>query len=259
MEVRLGVQLFHRTTRVVRPTLDGHAHYVRCLSILQEIEDAEGDLAGTEPKGELRIEVQGTLVRAFILPGLDNFMAKYPGIDLSISERDRWVDLVEEGVDCAIRWGELPDSDLIVRPLGQAERCTSASPGYLQAHGIPSEPGDLDAHRMVGLRSMTSGTIRPLHFTVDGQIESATPPTSVCVTGPESYRAATLRGLGLAQMPLFHVEEDLRAGRLVSVLPEFEVPRVPLSLLYPRSRQLSPRVRAFVDWTVAAFRDAEHV
>ena len=112
---------------------------------------------------------------------------------------------------------------------------------------------------MVGLRSMTSGMIRPLHFTVDGQIESATPPTSVSVTGRESYRAATLRGLGLAQMPLFHVEEDLRAGRLVSVLPEFEVPRIPLSLLYPRSRHLSSRVRAFVDWTVAAFRDAEHV
>ncbi|MEM7683182.1 MAG: LysR family transcriptional regulator [Pseudomonadota bacterium] len=259
MEARLGVQLLHRTTRVVRPTLDGQAYYQRCLSILDDIKEADGAFAAAEPKGSLKIEVQGTLARFFLMPGLSDFLARYPQIDITFSERDRWVNLVEEGVDCTIRWGELPDSDLIVRPLGMAKRITCASPEYLEAFGQPKLLSDLEAHRMVGRKSLTTGEIRPLQFVIGDELSSVMPPAQVSVTGPESYREATLLGLGLAQMPLFHIDEDLKSGRLVKVLADFRVPDVPISLLYPRSRQLSSRVRVFIDWAVAAFRDDRYM
>lgn len=255
MEQRLGVQLLQRTTRVVRPTLDGQAYYQRCLSILNDVEEADSAFAGAPPKGPLRIEVQGTLARHFLVPGLPDFLARYPEIELFISERDRWVDLVEEGVDCALRWGELPDSDLIVRPLGMAKRITCASPDYLEKFGEPTSLSDLETHKMVGILSMTTGAVRPLHFAVKAQIESLTPPAQVSVTGPESYRLSALLGLGLAQMPLFHIDDDLRLGRLSQVLTDFPVPSMPVSLLYPRSRQLSSRVRVFIDWAVKAFQN----
>ncbi len=255
MERRLGVQLLHRTTRVVRPTLDGQAYYQRCLSILNDVEEADSAFAGAPPKGHLRIEVQGTLARHFLMPGLPDFLARYPEIDISISERDRWVDLVEEGVDCAVRWGELPDSDLIVRQLGNAKRLTCASPDYLAQMGHPETLEDLTGHRLVGMRSLTTGAVRPLDFVVDEKIQSLSLPMRVSVTGPESYRASTLLGLGLAQMPRFHIEDDLNKGSLVSMLNDWPPPTVPVSILYPQSRQLASRVRAFIDWASVAFRD----
>lgn len=115
METRLGVRLLQRTTRVVRPTLAGEAYYRRCLGILDDIEDAEGAFTGAQPKGLLRVEVQGTLARHFLMPGLPEFFERYPHIELSMSESDRWVDLVQEGVDCASRYGKLRDSELVAR------------------------------------------------------------------------------------------------------------------------------------------------
>ncbi|WP_390913863.1 LysR substrate-binding domain-containing protein [Pseudosulfitobacter sp. SM2401] len=255
MEQRLGVQLLHRTTRVVRPTLDGQAYYQRCLSILNDVEEADSAFAGAPPKGHLRIEVQGTLARHFLMPGLPDFLATYPEIEISISERDRWVDLVEEGVDCVLRWGKLPDSDLIVRLLGMAKRITCASPDYLEKFGEPTSLSDLETHKMVGMRSLTTGIVRPLHFDVNDQIKNVSPSTRVSVTGPESYRLSTLLGFGLAQMPLFHIDDDLKHGRLRQVLENYIVPSMPVSLLYPRSRQLSARVRVFIDWAVRSFQN----
>lgn len=255
LEARLGVQLLQRTTRVVRPTLDGEAYYRRCLAILRDVEEADEALSGASPKGLLRVEVQGTLARHFLMPGLLDFLARYPEIELSLSERDRWVDLIEEGVDCALRWGKLPDSDLIVRQVGMARRLTCASPEYLAQMGYPERLEDLAGHNLVGMRSLTTGAVRPLDFVVDENIQSLTLPMRVSVTGPESYRASTLLGLGLAQMPRFHIEDDLNNGSLVAVLNDWPPPSVPVSILYPQSRQLASRVRAFIDWASVAFRD----
>src|SRR5215510_1760046 len=142
-ERRLGVRLLQRTTRVVRPTLDGEAYYRRCLAILQDVEDAEGAFAGTRPKGTLRIEVQGTLARHFLMPNLPAFITQYPDIEISMSESDRWVDLVHEGVDCALRWGDLADSGLIARRLAVLTRITCAAPDYLKRFGRPKTVDDL--------------------------------------------------------------------------------------------------------------------
>jgi DNA-binding transcriptional LysR family regulator len=253
MEARLGVRLLQRTTRVVKPTLDGEAYYRRCLAILDDVEEAEGAFSGAQPKGVLRVEVQGTLARHFLMPGLPEFLARYPGIELSVSESDRWVDLVQEGVDCALRYGRLRDSDLVARPVANLERLTCATPAYLARFGMPTDFESLVGHRVVGLRSITTGNIAPLEF-LDGEgTHSLTLPSSLSVTGTESYLAGIRLGLGLAQVPRFHVDADLKAGTLVAVLEDFRPPSAPVSLIYARSRQLSPRVRLFLDWAARQF------
>jgi DNA-binding transcriptional LysR family regulator len=255
LEERLSVRLLQRTTRTVRPTLDGEAYYRRCLAILDDVEDAENAFRGAAPKGMLRIEVQGTLARHFLTPGLPAFFARYPGIEIVMSESERWVDVVREGVDCVLRFGILPDSDLVARQVTLLERITVAAPAYLARFGRPQTPDDLAGHRQVGLRSITTGVLRVFEFaSADGEVvrlNDIAAPYSV--TGTESYRDGVLLGLGLAQMPVFHVADDLAEGRLERVLADYPVPAMPVSVLYPRNRQLSPRVRLFIDWAVRQF------
>jgi DNA-binding transcriptional LysR family regulator len=253
LENRLGVRLLQRTTRTVRPTLDGEAYYRRCLAILDDVEDAEGAFSGAVPKGTLRVEVQGTIARHFLMPGLPQFFADYPDIEIAMSESDRWVDVVREGVDCVLRYGVLPDSDLVARTVITLERITCAAPGYIERYGAPATPDDLANHRAVGLRSLTTGALAPFEFVDTQGLTRIDVPAPFSVTGTESFLDGVRLGLGLAQMPLFHVEHDLAEGRLQRLLPEHPVPSAPVSVLYPRSRQLSPRVRVFIDWIVQRF------
>ena len=159
LEARLGVRLLQRTTRVVSPTLDGEAYYHRCLAILADIEDAEAAFGDTKPRGLLRIDVHGTLARHFLLPGLTDFLERYPGLQLHIGEGDRLVDLVREGIDCVIRAGDLQDSSMVARRVALLAEATCASPAYLARHGMPTTPGDLEGHRMVGFVSSATGSI----------------------------------------------------------------------------------------------------
>lgn len=253
LEARLGVRLLQRTTRHVSPTLDGEAYYQRCLSILADIEDAEGAFAGAKPKGMLRVDVHGTLARHFVLPSLPSFLETYPDIEFYMSEGDRLVDLVREGIDCVLRVGIPQDSDMIARRVAMLEEITLASPAYLERHGIPEHPDKLDGHRMVGFRSTATGGVMPLEFLVDGSIRNVTLAATVTVNAAESFMSAARLGLGLIQVPRYHAERDLAAGTLIHVLPDFPLTETPVSLLYPRNRQLSPRVRVFIDWLVKVF------
>ena len=253
LEARLGVRLLERTTRQVRPTLDGEAHYRRCLSLIADLEDAEGAFGGAKPRGLLRLEVQGTLARHFLLPNLPGFFAEYPDIEINMSESDRWIDLIREGVDCVLRFGHLPDSDMIARQVVVLERLTCAAPNYFERYGTPVDPGALDGHRMIGLRSLTAGRLRPMEFMIGDKLREIALPVTMSVTGPESYLATAKLGLGLVQVPRFHAEADLARGTLIQVLPDCPPPAAPVSLLYPRNRQLSPRVRVFIDWLMRAF------
>lgn len=256
MEERLGVRLLQRTTRTVMPTLDGEAYYRRCLAILDDIEDAEGAFSGAIPKGTLRVEVQGTLARHFVMPGLPQFFANYPDIEIAMSESDRWVDVVREGVDCVLRYGALPDSDLVARNVTTLERITCAAPVYLERYGHPKTVDDLAGHRAVSLRSLTTGALTPFEFVQPDGIKRIELPSPLSVTGTESYLDGVRLGLGIAQLPVFHVARDIAKGRLVRVLADDLVPPGPVSVLYPRNRQLSPRVRVFIDWIVQQFAPA---
>jgi DNA-binding transcriptional LysR family regulator len=253
LEARLGVRLLQRTTRVVSSTLDGEAYYRRCLSLLADLEDAESAFAGTKPRGMLRVEVQGTLARYFMMPSLPAFFATYPELELYMSEADRFIDVVREGVDCVLRYGNLTDSDMVARRVALLELVTFASPEYIARFGLPTHPEQMEGHRMVGLRSPTTGNLRPMHFTVDGVVQNVALPATMSVTGPESYVLSVRLGLGLGQIPRFVIEEDLAAGTLVEVMEDHVPPPAPVSLIYPPNKQLSPRVRIFIDWMAREF------
>ncbi|CAI1158764.1 MULTISPECIES: LysR family transcriptional regulator [Serratia] len=253
LEARLQARLLQRTTRHVSPTLDGEAYYQRCLAILAEIEDAEMAFAGAKPRGLLRIEVHGTLARHFLLPGLPDFLAQYPDIELYMSEGDRLVDALREGIDCVVRVGKLRDSDMVARRLGELEEVTCAAPAYLQRFGTPHCLEDLQVHRMVGFRSSVTGALMPLEFNVNGRPQPIALPATVSVSAAESLVAAARIGLGIIQVPRYHLREDLANGSLLPLLPQYPSTPMPVSLLYPRNRQLSPRVRVFIDWFSKVF------
>ncbi|WP_410012326.1 LysR family transcriptional regulator [Sodalis sp. C49] len=248
LENRLQVRLLHRTTRQVSPTLDGEAYYQRCLLILAAVEDAETAFSGARPKGLLRVDVHGTLARHFLLPGLPGFLARYPEIEFFMSEGDRLVDLVREGMDCVLRVGNLKDSDMVARRLGALAQITCASPDYIQRFGLPASPADLADHRMVGFRSSATGTLMPLEFMIDGTLHTRTLQATVSVTGAESLVAAARLGMGIIQVPRYHVAGDLASGALLSLLADYPAAPIPVAVLYPHNRQLAPRVRVFIDW-----------
>ncbi len=200
LEARLGVRLLERTTRHVSSTLDGEAYYQRCLAILADIEDAESAFTAATPKGLLR-NVHGTLARHFVLPNLPAFLAAYPDMEIYMSEGDRLVDLIREGIDCVLRVGTPQNSDLIVRHVATLGEATLASPAYLERFGTPAHPNMLaEGHRMVGFRSSVTGALLPLEFTIGGQVRNLVLPATVSVNAAESYFAAAKLGLGLIQI-----------------------------------------------------------
>ena len=248
MEQRLGARLLERTTRTVRLTHDGEAYYRRCVRLLADMEEAEGSFRDAAPKGLLRVNLQGTLARHFIVPALPDFLARYPGIELHIGEDDRLVDLVREGVDCVLRAGNLQDSSMVGRRVARLEQVTVASPAYLERHGMPDDLAALTTHRAVNYMSSATGNALPLEFTVDERIVEVNLEAIVSVTGTDLYTGASVAGLGLVQVPRYRVESELAAGSLVVVLPQFPPPPMPVTVLYPQSRQLSSRVRVFAQW-----------
>ena len=192
----------------------------------------------------------GPMARTFILPELPAFLERHPALTLHIGEGDRFVDIVREGFDCVIRAGEVADSDMIVRKLGLAQEATFASPAYLERHGMPCSLDDLRGHEMIGFTSSRTGQVLPLEFTVAGEIRTMALPCRITVTNSETYAALARLGFGLMQAPRYRYAEDILAGTLKEVLREHPPSPLPISVLYPKSRQLSPRVRVFIDWLV---------
>lgn len=255
LEARLGVRLLQRTTRQVSPTLDGEAYYQRCVSLIADLEDAEGAFVGAKPSGLVRVDMHGTQARYFLLPGLPRFREMYPDIRLHISEMHQPMDMIREGFDCLLRAGELVDSPLIKRRLATLERGTFASPDYLSRFGTPQTPDDLAGHEMVGLMAPDAAEIIPLVFSVDGKPRQVTLPAMVTVTGPETNVASACMGLGLIQVPRYRVVSELAGGALVEVLAGFPPSPLPVHVLYSPTRQLSPRLRVFIDWMAQQFRN----
>lgn len=250
-ENRLGVKLLDRntqTSRPVVPTLDGQIWYRKCLRIVGDVEEAEAGFLGTLPRGRLRIDVQGTLARYFLLPQLSDFLDECPGIELQITEENRLVDPIHEDVDCVLRVGIPEDSDLVARHLGMLQEVTVASPAYLSRNGTPKSPDQLEGHCQIGYLSLARGTSRPLSFTVDGQQIEHEIRAAFITTGTETMMVAARLGMGLIQAPRYQLAGDLATGRLVEVMPETPPASSPVLVLYPRERQLSPRLHIFLDW-----------
>jgi LysR family transcriptional regulator for bpeEF and oprC len=254
LEIRLGVRLLHRTTRQVSATLDGQAYYQRCLRILADVEETEAGFgtSGVAPNGKVRVDLQETLARYFVLPRLHEFFKRYPEIELEIGMGDRYVDLVREGIDCVLRSGTLRDSSMVGRRVATLRQLTCASAGYLDKHGTPLTLEELDGHLAVNFHSSNTGRVLPLEFEIDGQVRTVQLSGKVSVNNADAYTACSLNHLGIIQVPRYRVAQLLEAGTLREILPQWPPPPMPVSVLYPYQRQLSPRVRAFVDWVADA-------
>ena len=219
LERRLGVRLFVRTTRTVKPTAEGEDYYQRALPILAAIDDADAAVTKSVPAGPLRIDVHGTFARRFLLPGLPGFLDRYPDIQMHIGEGDRLVDLVGEGVDCVIRVGEPADSGLVGRKLGMLAEGTFASPAYLARHGVPASPDDLDGHQMIGFVSSATRALIPLEFQTDSGIRMVSIRTAATVSAAATTACLARLGVGLIQVPRYRVAHDLEKERLSRCWP----------------------------------------
>lgn len=250
LESSLGTRLLDRTTRHVRTTHDGQAFYERCVRLLGELDNAFTSVRQStrDPQGVLRVDMHGTHATTIVLPNIHEFHAKYPHIELVVSSGDRLVDLVREGIDCVIRAGTPRDSTLIARKLAVLPQVVCASPAYLDTFGTPRHPQDLSKHKEVRFFSR-SGTVRyPLQLTIKDKTENFFLESWISVNDAENYVTSALHGYGLIQVPRFHVENALRQGKLVEILPEWSSPDLPLSVLHPQREHIPQRLRVFIDW-----------
>lgn len=256
LESHLGTRLLQRSTRRVALTDDGRAYYVQCLRLLADIEAVEDALRGqapgfASPSGLLRVDTLPSVAKGVIAPALPDFTARFPRMSLQIGSTDRVVDLLEDGVDCAIRGGPLPDSSLVARRLCTVHMGLYASPAYLDAHPAPRTPAEALKHRWVGRFQAPEG--RVLRWEKTGTvavetIEMPRPAASIAFNEGEAAVAASVAGLGLVIAPPFAVEDSVRRGQLTPILPGWQLGRSALSVVYPSQRHLSPRLRGFVDW-----------
>ncbi len=250
LENFLGTRLLQRTTRQVSTTLDGEAYYHRCVRLLADLEETESAFSHStaSPKGKLRVSLQGSVGRTVVIPALPDFHARYPDIELEIGLGDRLVDLVREGVDCVLRGGELRDSTMVGRRVASMLQITCASAAYLDKYGEPKTLEDLEHHLAVNYVSSQTGRPMDFEFDVDGSTRRMALKGIVSVNDADAYTASCEAGFGLIQAPRRGLTSQLEAGTLKEVLPDWRPAPMPLSVLYPHHRQLSPRVRVFVEW-----------
>lgn len=253
LEDRLGARLLNRTTRRLSLTEVGAAFYERCARILAEVEDAELAVGRLQdaPRGRLRVNAPMSFGQLHLAPAIADFLAAHPGMSIDLTLTDRIVDVVEEGYDVAIRISRLADSSLIARRLVPMRRVVCGSPAYFERHGVPRHPRDLRRHNCLLYSYLPSAD--------DWRFVGPEGPVAVRVAGTfkanngDVLETAMLAGLGVALQPTFIAARDLQAGRLVAVMPDYVDESASVYAVYPHSRHLSAKVRAFIDFLAARF------
>lgn len=255
LERHLGVRLLNRTTRRISLTPDGAAYYEHSKRILADVEETEACFqeAAVRPQGKLRIDVPASVGRLILVPALCEFHHRYPDIELMLGMSDRRVDLVQEAVDCVIRGGELEDSTLVARRIGSFQFLTCAAPSYLERHGVPHTLEEMQKHRAVNYFASRSGRSYSWDFVVDGHVHEIAMPSAVTVNDWDAHIQLALQGFGVIQTARFIALPHVQTGELIELLPQWRPKVLPISLLYPQSRQLSPKVRVFSDWVAELF------
>jgi DNA-binding transcriptional LysR family regulator len=248
LEAQLGARLIHRTTRRMSLTDAGRDYLERCRLILAAVEEADGALSarGAAPRGRLRITAPVPFGRSVVAPILADFLAAHPAVEAELLLLDRVVDLVEEGLDLAVRLARLPDSTLVAHPVGEVRRVVVASPALLRRTGTPREPQDLRDRACVSFFRMTPRS----HWTFgSGRRAVRVPVRDVFVTNQiDAALLACERGLGVARLLSYQVADALAHGRLVRILAEHEDEAVPVSLVMPSARQASAATRVFIEF-----------
>lgn len=250
LEARLGVRLLNRTTRSISLTEAGGVFYDRCRRILDDLRDAEAVLSESreQPQGRLHVSVPLIVGHHLLMPHLAAFRSLHPRLELDVALDDRVTDIVAEGVDVAIRSGDLADSRLMARRIGPQHFVVCGSPAYLGRHGVPQGPDDLLRHACIHFKYPSSGRLAPWAFRPphDGRRL----PASLVFNNTDAGLRAAVDGLGLAHLPVYVARPAIDAGRLQPVLTGDMVPFGALSCVWPANRLLSPKVRAFVDFAV---------
>jgi DNA-binding transcriptional LysR family regulator len=254
LEEHLGCLLFQRTTRSLTLTDEGRTYYELALAALDAAAQAEASVGRRRGRvaGRLRLACAGVFGRLHVIPRLGAFMARHPDLDIDLVMQDRTTDLVEEGVNLALRVGQGEDAALIARRIGLSRRVVVAAPAYLAAHGRPAHPRELGAHRCILYGGLAAGPVwtfasaeGPVRVEISGRLR---------IDNTEGVRAAALNGLGVAYVPVWHfVDGEIETGRLEVLLRDFEPPPLPIAAVWPSRRLLSPKVRAAIEFFAAEF------
>ena len=249
LEERMGVRLFHRTTRQVSLSPDGEELFPQCLRILEEVEAFEAAAAGarTELRGTLRIDMPVVYGRMFILPVLARLKMLNPALKIDARFSDQMVDTIKEGLDASVRIGPLADSRLVGRMFDQQVLWTCASPAYINEHGKPESPDELKAHTCLSFRMPTSGRDRSWQFRLGKRDYSFVLEGDIRLGDGDALIQAAVLGLGLIQVPSYIAEHEVRKGSLVELLQNYTPAPMPISLVYPSHRYIPLRVRALAD------------
>lgn len=259
LEQELQVRLLHRTTRSVTVTPEGATYYERVVRLLAELADIESSTRLTQgkPSGKVRVETAAAIAGMVIVPALHEFYRDYPDVEIELGVGNRVLDVVAEGIDCAIRIGNVAEQMMVARRIGGFCMNSYAAPALLKAHGTPETPEDLARFPMVGM--MGRGGTRPLPIAFsDGDRETEVLPTyRLVVNDTNSLLSAGIAGLGIIRAPSYAVRDALASGRLVPVLQDWQSPAVPVSAVYAPNRYLSAKVRVFIDWVIELFERTE--
>ncbi|MFP8778849.1 LysR substrate-binding domain-containing protein [Hydrogenophaga sp. RWCD_12] len=248
LEQEVGVRLLQRSTRRLQLTAEGHLFHERCRRILDELDDAQAMLSRSReaPRGKLRVSAP-VVGYHFLVPVLPEFLHRYPDVELDVNFTDRAVDLIHEGIDVAIRSGDLPDSRYVSRPLQRFRLLLCATPAYLNRHGVPASMEEMKEHACVRFRHPDTGKLLDWPLREEWAGRPLSLRTVLACNNIEAVFNATLRSIGIACLPDFLVRDALAEGQLVSVLEHEMGPGGQFKALWPSSRHLSPKVRVFVD------------
>ena len=255
LEIRLGIQLVHRSTRKLQLTVEGREFYERSVRVLADMEEAERCAgSGAAPRGRVSINASVSFGSHVLIPLLPQLLERHPELRVDVVLTDRVVDLMDERADIAIRWGRLPSSDLVARPLGQTAQAIVASPAYLARHGTPRTPQELALHSRLGWSYRRNVADWPLR--VDGKLVHIAVSGTVRASDGEALRHLALAGAGIARLSLYHLGDDLDAGRLVELLDDFNPRDIePIHAVYlGKVGRLPSRVRAVLDFLVETVR-----
>lgn len=257
LEKHLGIKLMHRTTRTVATTSEGLEYYGHAMRLIAEVDAVDYAVRGKKlkPHGHLRIDAPASFANCLLIPALPDFHREYPDVTIALGISDRTVNIVGEGVDCAIRAGELHDMTMIGRKLGELQFVTCASPSYLERKGIPSSPADLQTnHVHTGYFFAATGKSESLifengvdHYEIDNYTFSTNEGNGLI--------KLMLAGLGVGQHPRRFVQPYLDSGELVEILRNWSRPTIPFHAIYPPNRHQSARLKVFVDWIIRTFRE----
>lgn len=261
LEALLKVRLLNRTTRSVAVTSDGALYYERCVAILDQVRDAEDSLSTNHASvsGRLRVDVPTAFARWNMIPLLDDFHRRYPSLRLELGCGDRPVDLVQEGVDCALRGGLITDQNLIARRVGTIHFVTCATPAYIARYGRPEHPRDLLQHRCLNYFSTVTGRVSEWDFAKDGEVLKLPLDGPLAVNDSSVYNDACMAGLGVGQLPTSWIRPHLESGALELVLGSWLSEPLPIHIVYPLNRNLSNKVRVFVEWIAELFASDERL